>query len=1031
MLTALVGFGVALTSASPALSQEITVDSGQTLDVSGLTRDSLDESVVVVQNGGTIAGVAVDFLMVVPNTTNVTDTSACGQAGALMRCAVIVRNTSTADIIGGQIRAANDGTGLATALWVGEEAAFIGHNVAITGQNGYGVVATLGSEVTLTTDNSFFGTIQTSGDGAHAIFVDAVPDGGVATAVGAGVDASGMTIATSGNNAIGVRVDSYDGNGNNTLIGTQSAAAQLESVYVQTLGQNSHGLSAAGTYSVIESTASYIRTEGEGANGAVVSDGADMFLNDLRIETLGDGAAALSAIRVGADQNPSFIEASGLRIVTLGESSYGASATLGGSVQIGDSQILTYDDGASGVFAGRNGIVILDRSMVVAGVDIGQVGGPLTAIDGSGNAVTNPDDFRPSSTGTEAHGIHVIDSGAIGVTRSYVRAMGDNSAAIYATSEAGGDSFVQVGGGTLISDRSDLIRAEDDASLFVVLQSIDVTSNINGNVLSAFTNSDVQAIFDDTRGLVGDVFADGTSNVDISLINNSQLLGASLGARNWSVDGTSRWLIDDNSNVRNLTRNAGLIAFTAPVGGTFKQLTTQYYEGNNGILGLNTYLGSDNSPTDILVVTGDTSGTTGVVVANAGGPGAQTTGDGIMVVRVDGNSSGQFALAAPAVGGAYSYGLFRGGLADPNDGDWYLRSVGYNPSTTEYETYPQTLLALGALNSLPTFQQRVGNRYWYQPAAPAETVFCKDPAKNFRCEVSQDQASYYEGGAGRPHIDDSAFWRHIEGTRGHFEPESSTVGAGYDLSLFKAQVGVDGLLLDAGNGRLIGGINAYYGTMNSDLWSGIDRGAIDTDGYGVGATLTWIGENGFYVDSQAQVSWFDSDLTSATLGSLVDGNDGMGYAASIEAGQKLALDEHWSITPQAQLVYSKVDFDRFTDAYGARVSLDNGDSLRGRLGLATEYQNSWKGEGGDVQRFHLHGIANVHYEFLDGTQVDVSGVKFNSRNDRIWGGLGIGATYAWNDDKFALYGEVEVNTSLKNFGDSNSVSGTAGFRVKW
>ncbi|WP_183664272.1 autotransporter outer membrane beta-barrel domain-containing protein [Phyllobacterium trifolii] len=44
------------------------------------------------------------------------------------------------------------------------------------------------------------------------------------------------------------------------------------------------------------------------------------------------------------------------------------------------------------------------------------------------------------------------------------------------------------------------------------------------------------------------------------------------------------------------------------------------------------------------------------------------------------------------------------------------------------------------------------------------------------------------------------------------------------------------------------------------------KGSIDTDGYGFGGTLTWLGQNGFYVDGQTQLNWYDSDITSDTLG---------------------------------------------------------------------------------------------------------------------------------------------------------------------
>jgi outer membrane autotransporter protein len=109
----------------------------------------------------------------------------------------------------------------------------------------------------------------------------------------------------------------------------------------------------------------------------------------------------------------------------------------------------------------------------------------------------------------------------------------------------------------------------------------------------------------------------------------------------------------------------------------------------------------------------------------------------------------------------------------------------------------------------------------------------------------------------------------------------------------------------------------------------------------------------------------------------------------------------------------------------------DGDSLRGRLGIALDRQTSWQADNGLLSRGHVYGIANLQYEFLDGTVVDVSGVSFSSRNDRLWGGAGVGGSYNWNDDKFSLYGEGSFNTSLADFGDSYELKGTAGFRMKW
>lgn len=263
-------------------------------------------------------------------------------------------------------------------------------------------------------------------------------------------------------------------------------------------------------------------------------------------------------------------------------------------------------------------------------------------------------------------------------------------------------------------------------------------------------------------------------------------------------------------------------------------------------------------------------------------------------------------------------------------------------------------------------------------------------------------------------------------------PRFSTSRTDYDFNTFRMQAGLDGLFVENENGKLIGGLTVHYVHGKARTRSIYGDGEISTDGYGFGGTLTWYGENGFYLDGQAQATWYDSDLESTLAGfDLTSGNNGFGYALSLESGKRIMLNEQWSVTPQAQLVYSNVDFDSFNDVFDAEVSLNRGDSLQGRLGLSLDRQNSWYNDRGLIDRTYVYGIANLYYEFLDGTKVDVSGASFTSRNDRFWGGIGLGGSYNWNNDKYSLYGEGSINTSLANFGDSYAYKGTVGFRVKW
>lgn len=96
------------------------------------------------------------------------------------------------------------------------------------------------------------------------------------------------------------------------------------------------------------------------------------------------------------------------------------------------------------------------------------------------------------------------------------------------------------------------------------------------------------------------------------------------------------------------------------------------YVGNNGTVELDTYLGDDSSPTDRVIINGSTSGQSYLLINNSGGTGAKTS-EGIKVIEVNGDSSGEFIQQGRVVGGAFEYYLHKNSVNN-QDGDWYLRS---------------------------------------------------------------------------------------------------------------------------------------------------------------------------------------------------------------------------------------------------------------------------------------------------------------------------------------------------------------------
>ncbi|WP_266171108.1 autotransporter outer membrane beta-barrel domain-containing protein [Dyella subtropica] len=468
--------------------------------------------------------------------------------------------------------------------------------------------------------------------------------------------------------------------------------------------------------------------------------------------------------------------------------------------------------------------------------------------------------------------------------------------------------------------------------------------------------------------------------------------------------------------VGNVT-NAGTVA----PGNSSGTLTVKgNYIGQGGTLQIEAALGGDNAATDRLIVMGDTSGSTHVKILKTGEQGAPTL-KGVKVVDVRGASNGAFELVGdymfqgePAiVSGAYAYRLYKNGVSTPNDGDWYLRSSLnsptdahspaplYAPSVPLYESYAAVLQQL---NGLDTLQQRVGNR-------------------DFTRQARMQDAS----------VDNtSAAWVRVDGGHADLTPETSTTGTHRDATTLKVQVGLDGTVHESEAGVLVVGGTMQWSKADSNVASTYGLGQVKTTGYGIGGTLTWYGAGGFYVDAQAQWNRYDTDLASRTLARLLaDGNKGTGHNFGLEAGQKFVLSDCWSLVPQGQLVYSSVRFDNFVDPYGAAVRRQEGDSLLARAGLAVDRENEWRSDNGSMTRLHIYGIANLYYDFFDGTKAGVSGVGLVSEDAPLWGGVGLGGSLNWNSGRYRLYGEALTQTSLQHYGDSSSYGVKIGFRMSW
>ena len=535
-------------------------------------------------------------------------------------------------------------------------------------------------------------------------------------------------------------------------------------------------------------------------------------------------------------------------------------------------------------------------------------------------------------------------------------------------------------------------------------------------------------------------------------INNGTLKAGNIdifkNSSNITVAKNSVFDLNNYDQTVNALTNNGFVYFGSKPGTI---LTIQgNYTGNEGTLVFNTVLGDDKSLTDKMTINGDTSGKSYIDVINHGGIGGLTN-EGIKLITVGGRSNGDFKLVSDyqfnnqptVVVGAYGYQLFKGSNVNGDDGNWYLRSNLYdekpdpNPKPKpkpEPEPDPDPEVKPTPDLSRPTQQKY---KPIYQPGVPIYEGYLHSLQQMNVVETLRERiGARYNSllGIADFDIDNAAnamgFWMRSEGSFNQAQPSSKT-GYSSESNIFKFQAGIDGDLWENDEGVLIGGIAYHHVDSDTNIQSLYGDGDIKSRSNGIGASLTWLGNDNLYVDAQMQYSWYKSNLKSdLAKKTLIKDNHAFGQVYSIEVGKSYHLNDSWSLTPQAQLSYSMIDLDSFQDVWNTAINDSKSRNLRGRYAIALDWHDQWQGAGGTIDSLHIFGIANVYNEFLDGNGLKVDDLKLTDSSSNVWGGIGIGADYKW-DDKYSVFGQVSFDGDFKAPSQNNGFKGNVGFTLKW
>ncbi|WP_019212879.1 autotransporter outer membrane beta-barrel domain-containing protein [Yersinia massiliensis] len=646
----------------------------------------------------------------------------------------------------------------------------------------------------------------------------------------------------------------------------------------------------------------------------------------------------------------------------LGYGIYAGNREMGDSGQTGsasvtlgkDSSITTSGNSADGIFANKSGVVNL---------------GDGTKVTTSG---TNANGLKASTglyTNTRGGIINILGGLAINVS-------GSNSNAIYAT-----------GAGSEIKS-FDAVNNQSTAGVF----------NIDGNILAE------KGGLIDLNLAEGSVFSGVTKSIGSTSSNN--------GVINLAMSGNSSiWNMSGNSDLTSLNLANGAIVNYVDNSSTFKTLTvTGNYHSDGGYIYFNTALNDDTSETDKLLIEGNTSGTTYVVVRNAGGMGNETL-EGIELIRVNGDSDGEFIQSGRIVAGAYDYSLNRGqdsSLGRSHDGKsshWYLTNVS-DPIVTPIDP-PETVDPTPPVEVGPKQKVERPEASGYSAnLAAANNMFVT------RLHDRVGDTQYIDALTGEQRI--TSLWIRNEG--GHTRSKDSHDQLGTQSNRYVLQLGGDIAQWsnnDADSFHL--GIMGGYGNSKSRTESRLSgySARSSVDGYSLGMYGTWYAneadKSGFYVDSWAQYSWFNNRVEGQEL--ATETYKSSGVTASIESGYTFKVGENatknatYFIQPKAQITWMGVKADDHKEDNGTQVSGEGDGNIQTRLGVKAfmkGYADQDKGKNRVFQPFvEVNWIHNTK-DFgttMDGMTVKQDGaanigeLKLGvegqlNKNVNIWGNIG-------------------------------------------
>jgi outer membrane autotransporter protein len=663
-----------------------------------------------------------------------------------------------------------------------------------------------------------------------------------------------------------------------------------------------------------------------------------------------------------------------------------------------------------------------------------------------------------SSVGTAT----LTNDGSIGALSDRAVAsspLSSNNTSIINNSDGTITGFVQLVGGnnSILNDGTFNLRhfadttGLTDASGNAVRDTVRVAiADLGAGLNNSFTNRGTLAL----PAVTGAATLDATGQyLPLNNPNNAMALGGPLQGH---LIGVSRFInsgtIDLQSNpvagdvlVITSARQAGL-APTQPIAGVPGPGT---FISNGGTLKLDTVLNEGGAATrsDTLVVDGTLvggGGATNMVIRNAGGAGALTVGDGILVVQVLNpalSASGAFSLRGGLItAGAFDYFLFKGGVSPGSQGNWYLRNEVIAPPITPPTPTP-TPPTPTPTPTPPTAtpEPAPGTPPLPTPIPGAPPIPLFDPEVSLKSvvpSVARTLGLITLGTFNERQGDQLLLrgdmrvgaWGRVfgQGTREHFaegaRPDFDGTFAGF-------QAGTDLLRLETSNGHsdhigfYVGQARASGSVHGSvDGFDGTLAGHIDLNATSFAGYWTHLGPSNWYVDAVLQWTYVEGNPMSVR--GVSNNIRGRELTGSIEAGYPIALTPWLTFEPQIQGIWQRVSLDDTQDPFST-ITFDRANVFTGRAGALLR---GTFGSAGALWQPYLKGNIWWGSNGFDTVRFDDVPIP-TGRNGgtTLEGGGGVTGKLTSN---FSVYGDASYLSSVS--GESRiTLKGNVGLRATW